>query len=82
MAFSRFTPGRSLPNTLRKAALRCVIRQSFVPMGLSVSHASSRIPGIAPMNPSGRHADHRHRVPGNLNGLAHDRRVCAIARLP
>ena len=34
-------------------ALRCVIRQSFEPMGFSVTHRSSRIPGIAPMNPSG-----------------------------
>ena len=54
-AWPRLTPGRNLPITFSQTAppLRCVIRHSSVPRGSSVTHRSSRIPGIAPTTPSG-----------------------------
>ena len=44
VAFSRLTPGRSLPSTFSQFALRCVIRHAFVPIGFSVSHAPAESP--------------------------------------
>src|ERR1700679_1243671 len=39
-------------------------------------------PRRGPNKPLRCYADHRHRMPSNLDGLAHDLRVTCIARLP